>query len=242
MFSSKTDVNMAGGSKKRFMDRSSPFNIKGNVLMIVRDSKTGEIIHVRENKNLIVYTSDLLAAEVLSNQTGVPGITHLAVGEGLGTWNPASPPSPTKDQTTLENEIFRGEVTPSYIDPSTGEPMTPQESLDGDGVNLQRQWLVDFTILLGEDDANGDLMEMGLFGGVAADQTNKGTMINYYTFPSWPKSVGQTIQIIWRVSFRHTDYIPEYGTCAVLCQTSCELSCESTCQLTCQSACELGAE
>ena len=227
-------------SKGVLQDRGA-FHPSGRVLMVVRDVETGEVIHTVESNNTIVYNADLLAAEILKGD-GVPAITHLAVGIGLGAWVPTSPPSPTKDQTQLENEIFRGEVTSTWVDPATGEPMSPQQVLDGDGVNTQRTFLVDFSITLGADDANGDLMEMGLFGGTAADTTNKGTMINYYTFRAWPKTSNQAIQIVWRISFRHTDYIPEYGTCAVLCQTACELGCETTCQVDCQTACELTAQ
>jgi len=217
--------------KSKPLREASPVSMRGQVFMVVRDSETKKVIHTYDKRNLIVYSADLLAAELLSNEDA-PGISHLAIGTGLSLWNPHNPPPPDRDQLLLEQEIHRVAVTAQYIDPDTGDPVNPQQDLDGDLINRARTWLVDFSASIGSTEAIGALKEMGLFGGVAAADLNKGTMINFFTFPEWNKVNGQELDIIWRISFRHTEYIPEFGTCAVTCQTSCQLNCMIGCMTT----------
>ena len=56
---------------------------------------------------LVVDMGRVLTARLLKGD-GIEGITHCALGEGDATFtDPADPPAPTADQTTLKSEFIR---------------------------------------------------------------------------------------------------------------------------------------
>ena len=107
---------------------------------------------------------------------GYGAITYLAVGGGLVGWD-ADPNNVTKPvtQTALTTEMARFPLTPDefvFLD-SSGVVLSPQV--------LSNRFKVSYT--LGVNDANGDLREFGLFGGLATPVADSGTMFNWITHP-----------------------------------------------------------
>jgi len=174
----------------RFHEKFPPLK-KGEFRMILRDSKTGEILEERTDHNIIVNSASILIARLLKDSHEPDGgITYLAVGTG-GDWDLQNPPQPTNTATKLVSELTRKAFTTndvSFIDPITGNPTIVPTNV------------VDFTCTFNETEAVGALVEMGLFGGDASDARDSGTMVNYRTFPVINKSNSMTLTIIFRIT------------------------------------------
>jgi len=109
---------------------------------------------------------------------------NIAVG-----WDLQNPPAETAAQTQLENELYRKEFdTVNYID-GTG------------AVTATRTNVIDLTTVFDTSEANGALVEMGLFGGTDSLMTTFGTMLNYFTMPVINKDNSASLTIVWRISF-----------------------------------------
>jgi len=140
------------------------------------------------DKNIIVNDASELLAQLAKLNTVEPGITHLAVGVGDGSFDPQNPPAPTVVQNTLVGEIFR-KVIDSTTFVISGVP------------TVTRTNVVDFVTALQAGQGTGALKEVGLFGGTGAAATDGGTMINYFTFPVINKQVTQIFTFTWRLTF-----------------------------------------
>lgn len=140
--------------------------------------------------NLVVNSAATLLARLAKNNTEPnAGFSFLAVGTGDPSWSPMSPPSPTKDLTTLETEISRITLTSNFVDPATGNPVV-------DPTNT-----VDFLGSFGPGVATGALVEMGVFGGDANISTDTGTLVSVFRFPVKNKAASESFNWTIRYTF-----------------------------------------
>jgi hypothetical protein len=137
---------------------------------------------------LIVASFSLLLAQlVMGNGLGTGpnssyvGASYMALGTGQASWDTSGPPAPTTSQTQLVNEPatgnFRKPVQAQMVDASGNVTTTPTNRV-----------LVSAVFNVGE--ANGQLRELGLFGGNATLAPNSGLLIDYETFPVVNKPSG----------------------------------------------------
>ena len=168
--------------------------MRGDLKIILKNVETG-IETIYEGHNIIVNVASELMAELMRGIIGDPlriqvdGIRTLAVGTGGIGWDLQNPPAATSTQTQLENELYRKEFdSVNYID-TLGN------------VSPTRTNVVDLTTVFDTTEANGALVEMGLFGGTDSTLANNGSMINFYTMPVLNKSASSNLTIIWRLSF-----------------------------------------
>lgn len=158
--------------------------------LFLRLYEKGKLIHYYHEHNIIVNSASILIARLLKNsQEPTAGISYLAVGSGNASWDPFDPPSPTTSQYLLENEFDRKAIDlTTFVDPETGEPVETETNI------------VDYSCTMGEADAVGPIMELGLFGGDATATINSGTQINWRTFPVINKTNSMTLTIIFRIT------------------------------------------
>lgn len=183
-------------------------SLRGELIVTMRDGKTGEVLHSFHKKNLIVLDASILVARLLANNTEPPhGLFVLAVGTGDVGWNPLAPPAPTNTQRALYAELTR-------------KTFASVQFVDGAGVPVAYPTkTVDFTTTFSEAEAVGPLVEMGLIGGnisnnmaiknpvsppngpynAAVDLTLFETLFNYTTFPVISKPPTATLTITWRI-------------------------------------------
>jgi len=141
--------------------------------------------------NLIVdICSDLIASWAIETASPtIPGILTLAVGTGGVGWDLQNPPAESASQTQLVAELTRKEFSDkTYVD-DVGDP------------TLTRTNVIDLTTTFLESEANGPLVEMGLFGGEDATIASDGTMVNVKNFPVLNKTTAMTMAILWRLTF-----------------------------------------
>ena len=155
---------------------------------IVPSEQVTEEKHV---KNLIVQKAGILVARRMVSSTPIAnGITHLEIGTGVGTGTTASPEVEADTQVSLRVPLARKAIASwTYINPTTGLPQTAESNVI--------QYAVTFT----ETEANGALVEMGLFGGDATISVGSGYMFNYKVFPVWNKGNTAQLTIKWNISF-----------------------------------------
>lgn len=186
-----------------FTEKEHPYGIKkGEILgeMVHADGRVERFhSHVGQDdlnefvQNLIVDRASILMAQHMKGDN-VPGITHLAVGTGVGNGNTQAPQQAVSTATRLRQELFRKAVQLSYYDPTNSQGST---IVDGAG----RTNVLDITVEFAESEAVGALTEMGLFGGTGASGANGGDMVNFKTFPVWNKPNNATLRWTWRLTF-----------------------------------------
>lgn len=171
----------------------------GNIRMILHkggsyDSKTktivgGEIIRDEKRKNIIVNTGAVLAARrLMPGDELTAGLQYLAIGTGYGTGTPQVPEPENPTYTQLRTEIDRVAITShQYLDGNGDPSVTPTN-------------IIQLTTTFLEDDANGALVEMGLFGGNATSTVNSGYMFNYKVFAEWNKTGTTRLTIVWEIT------------------------------------------
>lgn len=168
---------------------------RGDVRAEIKNIETGKVTKYNLGKNIIVTVASELMAELMRGVIGdairpqVDGIRTLAVGTGGVGWDLQAPPAETAAQTQLENELYRKEFdSVNYID-TLG-------SITGTRTNI-----IDLTTVYGTSEANGALVEMGLFGGTNSTTANQGTQVNYFTMPVINKDSSSVLTIVWRLTF-----------------------------------------
>lgn len=165
--------------------------LKGELIIKAYDMlDDGRLVYEYHKSNIIVNTASILIARLLkNNQEPQNGISYLAIGSGSGSWNLFDPPAPTTSQINLENEFYRKAIdTSTFVHPVTGEPTSAYTNI------------VDYAVTLGEGEAVGPIVELGLFGGDATSELNSGTMINWRTFPVINKTSTMSVSIIFRIT------------------------------------------
>jgi hypothetical protein len=174
------------------------YRCKGEAWMKLGENLTREQVLEKPDKhiiNLIVdICSDLIAEWAFTGVIGlvsdhVPGIISLAVGTGAGGWDIQNPPEETPDLELLYSELARKHFSnKTYIDP-TYNPTTSRTNM------------VDFTTMFDYSEANGPLVEMGLFGGNDALLPNSGTRVNAKHFSVLNKTSISQLTILYRLIF-----------------------------------------
>jgi len=172
--------------------------IKGKVWMKLGQNLTREQVLENSDRhfdNLIVDVCSELIAEwaftglITTVGEHVPGVLTLAVGTGAGGWDPLNPPAETSDLVILYSELARKQFSDkTYVD----EDYNPTTT---------RTNIVDFTTMFDYAEANGPLVEMGLFGGDNALLPNGGTRVNAKHFAVLNKSATSQLTILWRLLF-----------------------------------------
>lgn len=149
----------------------------------------------RHSTNLIVDICSELIAEwaftgiITSTSEHVPGILTLAVGTGASGWDIQNPPAETSDLTILYSEIDRKQFDiKTYVD------------VDGNP-SVDRTNRVEFTTTFDYPDANGPIVEMGLFGGEGALLLDGGTRVNAKHFPVLNKTAISQLTLLWKLIF-----------------------------------------
>ena len=120
---------------------------KGVVRITVR--RPGSRGKVTVIENIITDDGRDLLAQALFDGAALPEITYLAVGDDNTT--------PVVGDTALGNETFRKVVTASTAGPGVGEAVN--------------------TIYLAPFDANGQIEELGFYGGNASAAAGSGTLV-----------------------------------------------------------------
>jgi hypothetical protein len=169
----------------------SLLSLKGELFIKAYDmAQDGKLVYNYQHSNIIVNVASILIARLLKNNAEPQnGISYLAIGSGSGLWEPYDPPAPTTSQTRLENEFYRKAIDYStFVHPETGEPTSIYTNI------------VDYSVTLGEGEAVGPILELGLFGGDATSELNTGTMVNWRTFPVIYKTSTMSVTVIFRIT------------------------------------------
>ncbi len=157
--------------------------------VLTREKIIGEPDYHKQNL-IVDICSDLIASWAIETASPtIPGILTLAVGTGGVGWDLQNPPSESASQEQLVAELTRKEFSDkTYVD-DLGDP------------TVTRTNVIDLTTTFLESEANGPLVEMGLFGGVDATVASDGTMVNVKNFPVLNKTSAMTMAILWRLTF-----------------------------------------
>ena len=143
----------------------------GGVVLTLKDAKTGRIKSVDVVENTVVTTGKVSMAQALRGLTADNRgiITYCAVGTG-GT-------ASDETDTLLETELFRKEVS---VRSDSGQNAV-------------------FQTFYSTGEANGSLLEAGLFGDDATVSADTGTLFARVTI-SRTKSSSDTLTLRWTVT------------------------------------------
>ena len=146
-----------GNESLRLVEDEQMANRKfiGEVTDRLIDAKTGELIEERVYNNLVVDNCSVLIAGLMKG--ALNGIQYFAVGSGSASWNNASLPSPATTDAKLLNETYRKAILGTdikFIDANNVASANPTNRLE-------------IKVTFNESEANGELRELGLFGGNA---------------------------------------------------------------------------
>lgn len=173
-------------------------NQNDNTLVITSGST------LRVVKNMRMRRGVLLLAEALVNPDFV-GITHLALGSGIGNGTLMLPEAPNEDMTQLRQEQVRvpiDSVSFADLDNAVGDTIA-----DGERSNR-----IDYTTEVDPDVSQFLITEAALFGGTGAGSPNGGTMFACVSFPVNDNRPGgqnpdapDTIRFTWRIALPHVN-------------------------------------
>lgn len=144
---------------------------KGKVQLIIRDARTGRIKDVQNCSNMVVTAGkNSIASALKGTTTNNKGIiTYCAVGTG-GT-------APTEADTTLETELTRKAVSVRTV--------SGNDAL--------------FETFFTTAEANGTLLEAGLFGDDASGTADSGTLFCRVIINK-TKTSNDTLNLAWTVT------------------------------------------
>jgi hypothetical protein len=150
-------------------------------------SDTKEYIH-----NMIVNKASVfMAKRMYSGASWGAGIGYLAVGIGYGTGTIQVPQPEDATYVKLRNELARKAIqTCQYIDASG--------NIAGAGVETN---IVQYITTFLTSEANGAIVEMGLFGGDASATKDSGYMFNYKAIPVWMKTSDIELTVAWKITY-----------------------------------------
>lgn len=161
----------------------------GEVTDRLIDSKSNRVIEERIYRNLVVDTCSVLIAGLMKG--ALSGVQYFAVGAGSTAWNNNSLPSPDVTDSKLLAETFRKEITKDdvkFIDSNNDESDVPTNRIE-------------IKVMFTEAEANGELRELGIFGGNASSTKNSGYLLNRKIHPLIYKTSGMRLERIIRFTF-----------------------------------------
>ena len=129
----------------------------------------------RVHLNTRMRASVLLMTQLLL-EPAAPRITHLALGNGIGSGTLALPEAPNTDRQTMLSEFVRVPITTIAYDDLENQ----QGDTYSDGSRSNRV-LVHTEVPLAQ--ASALITEVALFGGYDADEDESGTIFAWSTFP-----------------------------------------------------------
>ncbi len=206
--------------------------IKGQITMIAHKGGHfengklvgGEIIDTETIQNLIVNSASVLMAERMAPGaiTGATnpafqgnfaskGLQYLALGVGIlkdktkpydektndvdrTLWDLQDPPVETLTETKLVGEFYRKRFTTwCFVDAAGNETNTATNILK-------------FTTTFLENEANGPITEMGIYGGDAQEWNDgagkdTGILFNLKRLKVWNKDSSSRLTIVWKITF-----------------------------------------
>lgn len=149
-----------------------------------------EVADERHVKNLIVTNaSKFIAKRMRPSTSWGTGISHLEVGTGVGTGTTQVPQTENAAQVALRVPLVRKAIT-SWTNLDAGGAAT------GTDTNV-----LQLTTTFVEAEANGAIVEMGLFGGDATLTNGSGQMFNYKSFPVLNKDNTMQLTLVWKLTF-----------------------------------------
>lgn len=166
-----------------------PRKIVGEVTDRLIDAKSGEVLDERVYQNLVVNTCSTLIAGLMKG--AMSGVQYFAVGSGSSSWSNENLPSPEVGDVKLLNETFRKTITAGdviFIDSENEESTVPTNRLQ-------------IKVTFNENEANGELRELGIFGGNATAIKDSGYMLNRKIHALIYKTSGMKLERIIRFTF-----------------------------------------
>ena len=160
------------------------------VIDTITDVATGKK-ETRTYYNTVVNTCSNLIACLMKGQNGYKGIQYWAVGSGNPNMSNTAPDTPNVTDTKLQAETFRKAIQPGDI--------TFLDSGNSPTETVTNKIQISITFL--ESEANGELREFGLFGGVATGTKDSGIMINRKIHPLIYKTSGMRLDRVIRITF-----------------------------------------
>lgn len=167
-----------------------PFGSEDPTHGYFRRKAEGEILDERHVKNLIVTNaSKFMAKRMRPGTSWGAGISHLEVGTGVGTGTTQNPQAEVSSYTALRTPLARKAITSWTCLDGSGNPT-------GSDTNV-----LQITTTFVEIEANGAIVEMGLFGGDSTVTTGTGQMFNYKVFPAITKDNTMQLTLVWTLTF-----------------------------------------
>lgn len=159
---------------------------KQGYAILPRNSITQEM-HI---KNLIVSEASIhMAKRMRPGASWGDGINYLELGTGVGVGTTQAPQVESSSQGALRVPLIRKAITSwTYLD-ANGNPTATETNV------------IQLTTVFNENEANGAIVEMGLFGGGATTAIGTGYMFNYKTFPVWNKDSTLKLTVVWKLTF-----------------------------------------
>lgn len=205
------------------MEKNNTENIKApkgevSITLTDRDGNVKEVYY----ENLIMNEFGRFLAMCCDNPLALnSGITWIAMGlgvtSGLGTWNPALPPAPDINATTLEQEVCR-KLRPSVGGVVFKDPTNPTVAIVGPATSsrvIDIKWSFDYA-----EGNNFAFQELGMIANssMAAIPTYKdivgyptyvssftdadrGILVNKKHFPVFTKTSQWKMDITYRLTF-----------------------------------------
>jgi hypothetical protein len=134
------------------------------------------------------------------------GLKYIALGAGILTdptqeydpetnptdtsqWDLQNPPEPELTDTKLAGEIYRKRFTSWNF-------LNPDGTISETATNV-----LQLSTTFHENEGNGSLTEVALYGGNATEDKDSGIIFNRKTFKVINKSSNHEISIIWKITF-----------------------------------------
>lgn len=164
---------------------------KGEIFDYAVDPKTGSKTLIHHGHNLVVDSASILIACLMKGKDGIGGVKYFACGKGSSNWSNEAPPMPDAQMSKLVAETFRKEIKPTdvvFIDSASEVSETPTNRIQ-------------ITVTFNENEANGELREIGIFGGDATAKADSGIMVNCKFHPLIYKTTGMKLERVVRFTF-----------------------------------------
>lgn len=184
-------INVIGtlGNPKKIDEERREKKFVGEVTDRLIDAKTEKVIEERVYNNLVVDACSVLIAGLMKGT--LSGVQYFAVGSGSSSWSNDTFPSPVESDTKLLAETYRKAIETSNVVFINSENVVSQTPTNR----------IQITVVFNESEANGELRELGIFGGDATSAKDSGYMINRKTHALIYKTSGMKLERIIRFTF-----------------------------------------